>query len=69
MADKRVERTRRYLRNALEELLLEKPFNRITITELLARAEVSKNAFYAHYGSLEALVEDSYLHRLPSFAA
>lgn len=67
MADKRVERTRRYLRNALEELLLEKPFNRITITELLARAEVSKNAFYAHYGSLEALVEDSYLHRLVYF--
>lgn len=67
MADKRVERTKGYLREALEELLREKPLERITVTEVLARAEVSKNAFYTHYGSLTALVEDCYLHRLVYF--
>lgn len=58
MTDKRVERTKGYLREAVEGLLLEKPLERITVTEVLARAEVSKNAFYTHYGSLNALVED-----------
>ncbi len=67
MTDKRVERTKGYLREAVEKLLLEKPLERITVTEVLARAEVSKNAFYTHYGSLNALVEDCYLHRLIYF--
>lgn len=67
MTDKRVERTKGYLRDAVEDLLCEKPYERITVTEVLARAEVSKNAFYMHYGSLAALVEDCYLHRFVYF--
>lgn len=67
MTDRRVERTKGYLREALEDLLLEKPLERITVTEVLARADVSKNAFYTHYGSLNALVEDCYLQRLIYF--
>ena len=69
MADRRVERTKGYLRSAFEGLLLEKPFSRITVTEVLARAEISKNAFYSHYGSLAALAEDCYLHRLVYFGS
>ena len=47
--DKRVLRTRDTLGDALMELLQEKPFDDITVQEVLDRAGVGRSTFYAHY--------------------
>jgi AcrR family transcriptional regulator len=47
--DRRVARTRDRLGDALVELLLEKPFDDITVQEVLDRAQVSRSTFYEHY--------------------
>src|SRR3954471_15544361 len=47
--DRRVRRTRDRLGDALVELLVEKPFDDITVQEVLDRAGVSRSTFYAHF--------------------
>jgi AcrR family transcriptional regulator len=47
--DRRVARTRDRLGDALVKLLLEKPFDDITVQEVLDRAQVSRSTFYEHY--------------------
>lgn len=47
--DRRVHRTRETLGDALVALVQEKPFNQITVKELLDRADVGRSTFYAHY--------------------
>src|SRR5712692_10834197 len=54
--DLRARRTRKWLQAALIELMKEKPFQDIHITELTARAEVSRAAFYLHFRSKEELL-------------
>src|SRR5258706_5725320 len=54
--DLRVRRTRKWLQDALIELMKEKPFQDIQITELTARAQVSRPAFYLHFLSKEELL-------------
>jgi AcrR family transcriptional regulator len=48
-ADPRPARTRDRLGDALVELLLAKPFDDITVQEVLDRAQVSRSTFYEHY--------------------
>ena len=47
--DRRVRYTRMMLKQALLSLMLERPINRITVTEICAQAEVNRATFYAHY--------------------
>jgi AcrR family transcriptional regulator len=47
--DRRVQRTRDALGDALVELMHEKPFDAITVQHVLDRAGVSRSTFYAHY--------------------
>ena len=47
--DRRVLRTRDTLGDALVELIREKPFDEITVQEILDRAGVGRSTFYAHY--------------------
>ncbi|HEV7509748.1 MAG TPA: TetR/AcrR family transcriptional regulator [Thermoanaerobaculia bacterium] len=47
--DRRVLRTRDTLGDALVELMQEKPFDDITVQEVLDRAGVGRSTFYAHY--------------------
>jgi len=47
--DRRVRRTRDRLGDALIELLLQKPFDDITVQEVLERADVSRSTFYSHF--------------------
>lgn len=54
--DLRVRRTRKWLQEALIELMKEKPFQDIQIQELTARAQVSRPAFYLHFVSKEDLL-------------
>ena len=42
-------RTRDRLGDALVELLVRKPFDEITVQEVLERAEVSRSTFYSHF--------------------
>ena len=54
--DLRARRTRKWLQDALIGLMKEKPFQDIQITELTARAQVSRPAFYLHFRSKEELL-------------
>jgi len=47
--DPRVRRTRDRLGDAMMALLVEKPFDDITVQDVLDRAEVSRATFYAHF--------------------
>lgn len=58
MVDRRTERTRQYLRKALMGILQEKPYEEVTVREVIERAQVSKNSFYNHYGNLDSLAQD-----------
>ncbi len=60
MADRRVHRTKRNIRKALEDALREKPFEQITVTELCERADISRITFYSHYEDKFALMNEIY---------
>ena len=47
--DRRILRTRDTLGDALVELMHEKPFEEITVQEILDRAGVGRSTFYTHY--------------------
>lgn len=47
--DLRIIKTRRSIKEAFMELIMMKPVNKITVTELAERAEISKGTFYLHY--------------------
>lgn len=53
--DLRIRRTRDRLGDALIELVREKPFDSITVQDVLARAEVARSTFYAHFSDKEDL--------------
>ena len=50
--DLRVRRTITAIDKAFHELVLEKPYDRISVSELCERAFINKKTFYAHYRSL-----------------
>ena len=54
--DARVRRTRDALGDALIALMQEKPFDTITIQDVLDRAHVSRSTFYAHYSDKDDLL-------------
>lgn len=54
--DRRAERTERALRDALAALLHEKPYGAIAVKEILARADVGRSTFYAHFTDKDALL-------------
>lgn len=47
--DRRIQRTRDQLGDALVELMREKPFDSITVKDVLARAGVGRSTFYLHF--------------------
>ena len=53
--DARVRRTRDALGDALVALMQEKPFETITVQDVLDRAEVSRSTFYSHYSDKDDL--------------
>lgn len=62
MPDARTEKTQRAIKDALLQLLGEKSFDRIGMSELAKRAEISRSTLYQHYPNLQlafdALVQD-----------
>src|SRR5687768_18537741 len=54
--DARVRRTRDTLGDALIALMQEKPFDTITVQDVLDRAHVSRSTFYTHYSDKDDLL-------------
>ena len=54
--DRRVERTRQSLQNALSELIMEKGYEKVTVQDVIDRANVGRSTFYAHFESLDQLL-------------
>ena len=54
--DARVRRTRDALGDALVALMQEKPFETITVQDVLDRAQVSRSTFYLHYSDKDDLL-------------
>ncbi len=50
-------RSQKWLCNALIELMHEKPYNKITITEICNRAELARETFYRNFSSKEAIIK------------
>lgn len=56
--DLRVKKTLKSIRRAFYQLVLEKDFGDISITELTELAEINRKTFYLHYSSLEDLINE-----------
>jgi len=54
--DRRVERTRQSLQNALSELIVEKGYEKVTVQDVIDRANVGRSTFYSHFESLDQLL-------------
>ena len=54
--DARVQRTRDALGDALVALMQEKPFDTITVQDVLDRAHVGRSTFYSHYSDKDDLL-------------
>jgi len=48
-ADRRVARTRRALKEALTDLILERGYESVTVQDVIDRADVGRSTFYAHF--------------------
>jgi AcrR family transcriptional regulator len=58
--DRRVRRTRELLRSAFRSLIHEKGYDRITVQDILDRADVGRSTFYAHYRDKEDLLRSGF---------
>jgi AcrR family transcriptional regulator len=58
--DRRVQRTKQSLYSALMQLVDEKPFDKITVQEILERANVGRTTFYTHFEGKEDLFPGSH---------
>ena len=54
--DRRVRRTRDALHRALIELMMQRAYDRITVSDVIARADVGRSTFYAHYRDKDELL-------------
>ena len=54
--DRRVRRTLAQLQSALRELILERGYDRITVREVIHRADVGRSTFYTHFTDKDALL-------------
>lgn len=54
--DRRIQRTKQLLREALVSLILERRYETITVQDILDRANVGRSTFYAHFRDKEELL-------------
>ena len=50
-------RSRKLIRQAFVELLQEKDLEKITVTDIIRRADINRGTFYAHYQDTRAVIE------------
>ena len=51
-------RSRRMIREAFVALLHEKPFEKITATDIINRSGLNRSTFYAHYPDIYGIVDE-----------
>lgn len=56
--DARIVTTKKFLKEALLNLLLEKPLSKINVKTLCAHAEINRATFYAHYKDVPSLFDE-----------
>lgn len=54
--DRRIKKTQRSLHEALMELIQEKRYDKITVQDIIDRADVGRSTFYSHYLDKEDLL-------------
>ncbi|MFS1512620.1 TetR/AcrR family transcriptional regulator [Chengkuizengella sp. SCS-71B] len=57
--DRRVQRTRNLLHEALQELMIEKGYEAITVQDLIDRANIGRSTFYSHFVDKEELLVEN----------
>src|SRR5690242_4167136 len=60
--DRRIQRTRQLLLDALLSLILEKDFDSITVQDVIDRANVGRSTFYAHFQDKDELLLSGFEH-------
>lgn len=50
-------RSRKLIRQAFVELMKEKDLEKITVTDIVTRADINRGTFYAHYQDTRAVIE------------
>jgi AcrR family transcriptional regulator len=58
--DRRVQRTRRALREALIALVLERGWDGVSIQDLCERADVGRSTFYTHFADKDDVIGDGF---------
>lgn len=51
-------RSRRMIREAFMELVYEKKNGKVTVTDIVNRADINRSTFYAHYPDVQGIVEE-----------
>jgi len=58
--DRRIQKTKKALTEALINLILEKGYEKVTIQDIIDKANVGRSTFYIHYESKEQLLLDGH---------
>ena len=51
-------RSKKMIQEAFLELLKEKEINKITVTDVVNKADINRSTFYAHYSDIRAITEE-----------
>jgi len=57
--DRRVRRTRTAIQTALTQLILEKGYDAVTVTDIIDRADIGRSTFYAHFTDKSDVFDDT----------
>jgi len=60
--DRRINRTRKLMQEALMALIVEKGYEAVTVQDILDRADVGRSTFYAHYRDKDELLLSGFDH-------
>ena len=67
VVDRRIQRTRQGLQDALLALILEKGFDAVTVQDVIDRANVGRSTFYSHFQDKEDLLLSGFEHLRTQF--
>ena len=67
LVDRRIQRTRQLLQDALIAVILEKGFDSATVQDVIDRANVGRSTFYAHFQDKEDLLLSGFEHLRTEF--